>query len=649
MCGIAGIYNFDSQSVDQKMLERMTHVLAHRGPDDEGVFCNRHVGLGNTRLSILDLSPKGHQPMADESGETWIVYNGEIYNFSEIKETLIKRGYRFRSRSDTETVLHAYREYGKDCLSLFNGMFAFAIWDARQGRLFLARDRLGIKPLYYFHDTRRFVFASELRSIVASGLVPKEINGQAVHDFLTLGYVLEPWTIYEGIVALPPAHWMVVDAGGVASGPYWEIPPPREPDGSRSLEEHAWEIRALLEDSIGLQQVSDVPLGVFLSGGTDSTSVAALMACSVSQPIKTFTLASQHPWMDESGRARLVARRYDTDHRECRVTANDVLESLLPLTWAMNQPMADLFETYFIAKLAAQEVKVALSGAGGDELFAGYHQTRWHFSLLHPLAALCPEPLTRLLRRWDNRSGLLKTSLRVIDISRAPTHLERQLRSYAYQDTDKRALYAAGFLADYGPVPTEEYLHRLFYQPDTGDVVARYMLFDLKNYLQSYILPATDNGGMAHSLEIRVPFLDHRLVELAAEIPSQQKFRHGATKVVLRRAVQDLLPEEVLKGPKKGFGAPRQDFVRHELKPVVFSLLSPASVKRRDWFCVEPVQAVLHDYYDCKPTRQLWSDFQRLWSLVTLELWLRVHVDHDFTGPPEVRLEDFLPLESDRR
>jgi asparagine synthase (glutamine-hydrolysing) len=640
MCGIAGIYNFNAEPVASAAIERMTQVIRQRGPDDHGIWAQGEIGLGNRRLSILDLSADGHQPMSDETGTIWVAYNGEIYNYRQINEELKRRGHRFKSRSDTETIIHAYQEYGEDCVEHFNGMFAFALWDAGRRQLFLARDRLGIKPLYYFRDAGRFIFASEVRSIVASGLARKELSKQAIHHFLTLGYVPEPWSIYEGITPLPPAHRMVVGEGQARLERYWDPFAGEQQEADGSFDSLAEQVRSLLADAVRLQQISDVPLGVFLSGGLDSTSVAALMARSQAGPVRTFTLASTHPRMDESSLARLVAERYQTEHLEYKVTPQDIIDSWAALSWAMDQPQADFFETYFVSRLAARQVKVALSGAGGDELFAGYHGTRWQYRLMHPLARLLPGGLLAFLQREGERYGLLQAPLRLAEICRAASDIEREIVSHGYREQDKLPLYSPAFLDGYQPGTTEDYLRSLFPPAELGDIITRFMAFDLSNYLRNHILPVADNGGMAHSLEIRVPLLDHRLVELAARVPARYKFRRGESKVILKAAVHDLLPPQVLHAPKRGFGIPRPDFIRHELKPTVLRLLSEESVARRKLFRPAAVQAVLSGYYRSEPLRQLWTDFQRVWNLVTLELWLRVHVDNEFTAAPEISLEE---------
>lgn len=636
MCGIAGIYLQHGQITDAErdQVDRLTTLQQHRGPDDAGMVEFGHLVLGHRRLSIIDLSPTGHQPMADPDGRYWITFNGEIYNYQRLRTELIARGRSFRGNADTEVILHGYAEWGEQFIQRLEGMFAIALWDGPMDRLLLIRDRMGVKPLYYHAESGRIAFASEVQALVTGADLPTDLDRDALWHYSVLGYVPEPATIYRHVRAVAPGEIVTITRHSLTQTAYWTIPRPDRPR-HQPYPDAVRELRTLLEESVAAHQVSDVPVAGFLSGGIDSTAIVALMARTATQPIQTFTLTSQHARMDEGSLARLVAARIGTIHREHLVRAADLRDTLLPSIQRMSQPFSDYFETYFVSSLAARHVKVVLSGAGGDELFAGYHQLRAKLALVHPVARVLA-PLTAPISGVLERHPMGATAQRLLGLARNTDYATREVAGYSYSGAEQRALFESGWIGSGDNQTTENYLVALYGAGAvTGDAIRSFMYFDLKNYLQDYLLPLTDSAAMAHSLEVRVPLLDHRIVEFAARTPSSYKFGHGVTKRILRDAVRDLLPVEALRGPKRGFGVPRHDFIRHDLRPLVEAVLSPQSVASRNIFRPEAVERVVNRFYAVSPTRMLWSDFQRVWNLFILELWLRVHVDgcgEDWSG-----------------
>ncbi len=620
MCGIAGIYRFDSAPVDPDLLSRMTAVLAHRGPDGDGVHVDGPAGLGHRRLSIIDLAG-GAQPIGNEDGTVWVVLNGEIYNFRDLRADLEARGHRFATRSDTEAIVHLYEERGDDCVQALAGMFAFALWDSRRRRLLLARDRLGKKPLYYAHRPgRALTFGSELKAVLVDPQVPCEIDLEALDRYLGLLYIPAPATIFRDVRKLPAGHLLVADAAGVSIREYWDV---RFVDGPRrTTQQYAGELRDLLGQAVQARLVSDVPLGAFLSGGLDSSTVVALMAQLADRPVVTASVGFRESDHDERPSARLVAGRLGCDARESEVTPR--IRDLLPrLVWHFDEPFADssAVPTYYVSKVAREHVTVALSGDGGDELLAGYPRhfwDRWE-ARARPLAR--PAGAVRAVGRWwpsRLRGGNVLTHLALTPGDACARKHSAEL----FRDAAKRGLYSedmARTAAGFDPLA----VHRAHYERcDARDPLDRSLYVDLKTYLADDILVKVDRMSMAHGLEVRAPFLDHRVVEFVAGLPAALKLRGRTTKFVLREAMRSLLPEAVLARPKHGFTVPLRRWLRGELRELVEDLLFEPRAEQRGWF-------------NPRTVKQLWADHSdgvrdaghQLWLLLMLELWCRAFLD----------------------
>ena len=635
MCGICGIVSYDPERpADDALLQAMAGVMRHRGPDDEGYYraeCQDDfgpstVGLGFRRLSIIDLCT-GHQPMANEDQTVWVVFNGEIYNFQQLRPGLEAAGHRFRTRSDTEVLVHLYEEHGLDCLEKLRGMFAFAVWDSRQRRLFLARDRLGQKPLVYFHDGRRFLFASELKAILQAPGIAREVDPEAIHHYLTYQYVPHPLCILRGFKKLPPAHYAVFSNNRCEVRRYWT------PDfGSKSeAPEHelADELRGVLEEATRLRLISDVPLGAFLSGGIDSSIVVGLMAKLTDQPVKTFSIGFEEAKYDETRYAQLVAARFGTDHREFVVRPNAV-EILPKLAWHYDEPFADssAVPTFYVSQMTSEHVKVALTGDAGDETFAGYPRylaTRlggWFDHLPGVLRRFLAGPVWGLLpasveaKTWRRRAKRLFTALNL------PPQ-ERYARWIAiFDDARKAELYTDAFAAKVQGKASAERLKQWYGQCGDPDFVGKTTFVDLMTYLPDDLLVKVDIAAMAHSLETRSPFLDHKLVELSGAIAVRHKLRGFRSKHLLKRAFADLLPKEVRKRPKMGFGVPIGEWFRNELSAYVREVLLDPQAVGRGYFKESALASLIREHVERR-----YDHGYRLWALLMLELWHRQFVD----------------------
>ena len=624
MCGIFGIVG----SADASVGQRVATCLHHRGPDDHGVWVNATgapITLVNTRLSIIDLSPAGHMPMGSDDGAVWITYNGEMYVFAELRSELEARGHVFHSHTDTEVILHAYEQWGEDCLARFRGMFAFVIWDSRRQRLLAARDRLGIKPLYYAQAGDKLLLGSELKAFLATGLIRADLDLEALHHYLTFYSVPAPLTMLCGVRALLPGHYLTYEKGRLAITQYWDVPvaAPLTSD----LAEIRDELRRLLEESTRLRMIADVPVGAFLSGGVDSSAVVALMTRIGGERLKTFSIGFEDEGrnLDERSFAALVARRFGTDHHEIVVRGRDVRDQLDRIVRAMDQPSGDGLNTYFVSQAAAAHVKVALSGLGGDELFAGYPQ----------FASL--SRAERISRAWRKSPGAVRalarlgaraaaTVARRDRLAEVPDWLDEDfLARYVrvrtlYDRTAKARLYSASVRAQVAGVMDSGGMTAGHVAPGEHHIVDRVSRLELKGYMANTLLRDTDAMSMAHSLEVRVPLIDHEVVEFATQIPAALKLSNGRTKVLLTDALTDLLPAEVVARPKRGFEMPVAHWLRHELRPVLDEVFSPGAVARRGLFDPTEVDSIYRAFLDGRGT------YMRVWALAVLELWLSATV-----------------------
>ena len=615
MCGICGVFNFGTgEPADPVALKRATDAMAHRGPDDEGFHLDGPLGLGNRRLSIIDL-PGGHQPIANEDESVWITFNGEIYNYQELRPDLLARGHTFRTNSDTETILHLYEEYDLSCLDHLRGMFAFAIWDSRKMRLMLARDRLGVKPLFFRVDAGRLAFASELRTLRELLPRPPEIDQQSVYDFFGFRYIPAPRTFYRGVEKLLPGHFLLADPSGVRTHTYWDIPP--EEDTEMSAAQSASEIIEQLREAVRLRLIADVPLGVFLSGGTDSSAVVAFMAELGHRPLRTYSVGFDEAEHNELPFAHAVARRYATEHHELVVRPQDLVECLPRLVAFRDEPIAEPTDValYLISRLAAKSVKVVLAGEGGDELFAGY--PKYAADRLASLVSAIPQPLTRAFIRWlPYRQRRAKTALEALSIR---DEAERSVTWFAsFTREERESLFAPEFLAQVDPSHPARVFEGYLEKVRDRSPLKRMLYLDLKVWLPDNLLLRGDQMTMAASIEERGPFLDHRLVELAARIPSRLLTRGFQTKALLKDALRPYVPEEALFRRKVGFRVPVGEWFKKPLQSLVGDLLLSSKAATRAYFNSRNMERFVREHFNGVRDRQ-----KQLWALVNFELWCR--------------------------
>ncbi|MCO6457707.1 MAG: asparagine synthase (glutamine-hydrolyzing) [Pirellulaceae bacterium] len=633
MCGITGaVWNEPGLHVSTDVLQRMTDVLRHRGPDDVGRYESEYrlrppyeplpgVALGFRRLSIIDVAG-GHQPLSNEDGTVWLVFNGEIYNFHDLRHRLEGSGHRFRTRSDSETIVHLYEDEGLNCFEHFNGMFALALWDSTHRRLVLARDRLGQKPLVYRHEPGRLLFASELKSLLEVPGVPRQVDPAAIDEYLTYQYVPHPNSMLRGFRKLPPGHLAVYQDDRLQVRPYWE------PDFSseRPVSETAAadELRELLASSVRLRMQSDVPLGAFLSGGVDSSLVVALMQQASERPVKTFSIGFPVAEYDETRYARQVAERLGTEHQQFEVTP-DALEVLPRLVWHYDEPLADssAIPTWYVSRLTRQQVTVALTGDGGDELFCGYPRYRavWLAGMLDrtgPLRWLLASRLWQALPASPRQKSLLRRIKRFSSaLGQSP---QRRYLDWIciFNEACRAELYRDEFLERLPGSDPIDFLSRGWASVGGRDAVTAASLADLRTYLPCDLMTKVDVASMAHGLECRQPFLDYRLVEWAAGLPRRLKFRRGQGKRILRRAFAERLPAEIWRRKKMGFGVPLDHWFRHELREMTRDTLLSDAARCHEYFRREAIERLVEQH-----ERGQFDHAYRLWALLFLELWLR--------------------------
>jgi asparagine synthase (glutamine-hydrolysing) len=632
MCGICGMFSYSSGTpVDVEVLDAMLHTIVHRGPDDSGTCIDRDLGLGSRRLSIIDL-PGGRQPIANEDGTITVVFNGEIYNYRELAERLRRRGHRFATASDTETIVHLYEEYGDDLVRELRGMFSFALWDARHRRLLLARDRLGIKPLYYTERAGELVFGSEIKAILRHPAVTSALDLQALSDFVSLRYVPAPRTMFAGIKALPPGHLLTCDRGGTVLRPYWSLS--FEGDLVRRSEyEYVHRLSELLRESVRLHLVSDVPFGAFLSGGVDSSTIVALMTEILEQPVRTFSVGfeGRAAAYSELPYARLVAQQYETDHHEVMLTPEHFPELARKVIWHLDQPIGDeaTIPNYVVSELASRHVKMVLTGEGGDELFAGY--ARHSGERLSQLFGSLPSPLKGLLLGGVSRLPRLRRPKLALYALCQPDEATRFVSWFAlFNDEMKAALLSRSF-AQAVEAPTAHVFARQLAETDAVDPLSRMLYVDTRLWLPDDLLARGDKTSMAASLEARVPFLDHELVEFAASLPPDLKLRRLARKYLLKKVSAPLLPPEILQRPKKGFPTPMSLWFRGELQDFVRDTLSPATIRRRGLFDSAYVERLLAEH-----TAGFADHGSQIWSLVCVELWHELFLDGATAGSEQL-------------
>ncbi|HXH51318.1 MAG TPA: asparagine synthase (glutamine-hydrolyzing) [Terriglobia bacterium] len=632
MCGICGAVNFDRhQHIDRSALEAMNQQIVHRGPDEDGIYLSENVGLAMRRLRIVDLKT-GQQPMSNEDGSVRLVYNGEIYNHQELRHTLEARGHRYRSQSDTETIVHLYEEYGRDCVRYLGGMFAFALWDARERRLFAARDRLGIKPFYYRHTREALLFGSEIKVLLNYPGVKAHLNRNSLPEYLAFGYLSGPETMFDAIYKLAPGHTLEVDeTGDLIISQYWDLGL-METEDLRPRHYYMQGYRDLLEQVVSSHLMSDVPLGVFLSGGLDSSVVAALTTKIRGEPVKTFSVGYEETPYSELSFARDVADHIGSDHHEVRVGWPEFFDSLPRLIWHEDEPIVwpSSVALYHVAKLAREHVTVVLTGEGSDETLAGYTRypwTLWNARFDGVYRKLIPQFIRRHVRRSVAGSSQLPAEVRR---RLEHTSLGRDGDSWAsfYFDNFYSAFSAAEqeevLTEDFQSDPGVPYRNSMrFWEKSDGDLLTRLLYTDIKTYLVE-LLMKQDSMSMAASIESRVPFLDHVLVQYATNIPSQFKTRGLSGKHILKAAVEDLLPKSIIYRRKMGFPTPwRSWLIGPQLDKIDSLLLEPRTLGR-SIFKPGGVQKLFADH-----RKKVRDNSDRIWRLLNLELWQRVFLDSE--------------------
>lgn len=635
MCGIAGgVESGPSGRFAADLLGRMTAVLKHRGPDDQGLWAEGPVGLGSRRLAIIDLSPRARQPMTNEDGSLHIAFNGEIYNFQALRAELEGRGHRFQSASDTETILHLYEDEGVNCLQRLRGMFAFALWDGRNKTLFLARDRMGKKPLFYLGDQGRFLFASEPKAILQDRRVHAEPDPEAIHHFLTYGYVPSPWSAFRGIRKLPPAHYLLVRDGEIRVERYWSLRyTPKRSGDENGLGE---ELMALLEEAVRLRMISDVPLGGLLSGGIDSSTVVALMRRLTSGPVQTFAIGFDNPEYDELDYAREVAGRFQTDHHEL-VVKPDAAAVLPGLVWYYNEPFADssALPSFYLCRMARESVTVALNGDGGDESFLGYD--RYLGTKLAGWQDCLPGPARRLAARGVNLLPLGTPKSLPFRLRRFGEALALgRRRRYGhwmccFENDRKEDLYTPEFAARVRGRDSMALLEAAYETSDAESFVEATAHTDVQLYLPDDLLVKMDVASMAHSLEVRSPLLDHHVVEFAASLPPSLKLRGWTQKYLLKQTMKNVLPESVVRRKKMGFGVPIDHWFRHEIREMAYDVLLDDRARNRGYFRPEVVRRYLDEHVQERAHHHF-----RLWNLLMLELWHRIFIDQPCPVEPSL-------------
>ncbi len=620
MCGIAGKLNFNQQAVSQTELEKMADAISHRGPDDRGFFVDQNLGFGFCRLSIIDLSPAGHQPMQDVTGRYTLIFNGEIYNFSELRKELEVQGVKFQSKTDSETILYLYAKHGVDCVKFLRGMFAFAIWDNVKRELFVARDRLGKKPLKYYKDENCFIFASELKAILKSPEVKKEIDLEAIDEYLTYQYVPHPKTGFKNIFKLEPAHYLLIKSdGSVTKQSYWDLEYKRE----NYLTEKDWQdaVEAKLKESVKMRMVSDVPLGAHLSGGIDSSLIVAIMAKEMKEPVKTFSIGFPEKDYNELHYAKLISESYGTNHQEL-IVEPDAIALLPKLAQQYEEPYADssALPTWYLSEMTRKHVTVALNGDGGDENFAGY--TRYNaMKLFQTLAKI---PFKKQLASINStlyqitKAKVFQKGYRFLDAYKAdPMDFYLKIIGY-FSPEHKEDLYSDNFKSQVKNSHWRNFIEQYYSKPQPT-WLDKILYTDIKTYLPDDLLVKVDIASMAHSLEVRSPFLDHEFMELAAQIPDSLKLRGHNKKYLLKQIAYKYLPKECIDRPKQGFGVPLEHWFRGNLTDYVRQELLDPEFLKYSWFKKEGIEQLINEHKTHKHNHG-----NRLWALLVLKNWLRV-------------------------
>ncbi len=633
MCGICGIVG----QADEQLIKNMLARIAHRGPDDEGIYIadaanDIRVGLGHRRLSIIDLSAAGHQPMSDAQGEIWLTFNGEIYNFKEIRKELEKRGHKFKSETDAEVIIYAYREWGLKALAMLNGMFAFAIWDARNNSLLLARDRLGIKPVYYADTSAGFAFASEIKALLAIPNFKREVDLEALDQFLSFLWTPDPDTLFCGVKKLPPAHFLIYQNGHAEVRQYWDV----EFNEDESLSESEWveKVREQVERSVRAQMIADVPLGAFLSGGVDSSSIVSLMTGLSSQKVTTYTFGFKSEDLrydileDDVKYAREIGAKLETDYHESFFEPQ-VMDLLPKLVYHLDEPVADpaAITSYLICKAARERLTVLLSGMGGDEIFAGYprHIAVKIAQAYNLIPSFISRPLVEAMpASMPGRFNSVFRNTKKLARSAGLPLRERYLGYCTYFKEDEKAKLYSGAMNSATRNFNALAAHQKYFDKVADEDFVNQMLYvDMKTFLPCLNLTYTDKTSMAASMEVRVPLLDHELVEMAARIPARLKIKGLTRKYVLKKAAEKWLPRNIIYRKKAGFSAPLRSWLQKDLRDMVEDLLSELNINRRGYFDYAEVRRLIDDNLAGREDNSL-----KIFQLLTLELWHREFIEY---------------------
>jgi asparagine synthase (glutamine-hydrolysing) len=625
MCGICGIINRDFRvPVNAAIVKKMNDAIIHRGPDDEGQHVKQNVGLGMRRLSIIDLVT-GAQPIYNEDKTVVIVFNGEIYNHDVVRSELEKKGHHFRTNADTEVIIHAYEEFGVDCVKKLNGMFAFSIWDERKKRLFIARDRIGIKPLYYYVDEKRIVFGSEIKSILQVPEVPREVDRKALDTFLTFEYIPSPSSIFKGIYKLPAGHWLLFENGQIKTEKYWFLDYKASPKNEDQLAE---ELREILLDAVKVRLMSDVPLGSFLSGGLDSSSIVAMMSKSMSTPVKSFSIGFDDSTYNELPYARAVAKHFNTDHFEEIIKPNAV-ELTEKIIGQLDEPFGDfsVFPTYLVSQMARKHVTVVLSGDGGDELLAGYDT--YIAEKIAKRYARLPSffrngfvgPIINSVPPTDKKKGLVNKAKRFIEGTNLPKELQHVRWMIFLQEAEKQLLYTKNFGQELNDHDPYQFILEKIDQISSTEPLDQQEYIDIKTYLVDDILVKVDRMSMAVSLEARVPLLDHRFVEFAATIPGPMRLKEKRTKHILKKAMTGILPDYIINRGKEGFSIPIKNWMKNELYPMMMDALSESNVKDAGFFEPKYVTQLVNEHLKGSENHS-----HRLWALMMFHMWRDIYL-----------------------
>lgn len=625
MCGICGIYYKNGvRRADLGEITRMTGSIFHRGPDEDGFYVNGNVAMGMRRLSIIDLSG-GKQPISNEAGDLWVVFNGEIYNYPELVPLFEKKGHRLKTRSDTEIILHCYEEYGYDFATHLRGMFGIALYDEKRTRLILARDRIGIKPLYLYEDDEKYIFGSEIKAILKNERVDKTLNPQALDMYLTLEYIPAPATIFRRIRKILPGHIAVIGEKGVEERKFWDVTVMRKL-AFRDEREVFLALREHLRDSVRTHLLSDVPVGAFLSGGIDSGSIVTLMADEYDKPVKTFSIGFDDASYNELPYARMIAKRCGTEHHEY-ILKPDIVNLVQELIGYIDEPFGDfsMFPTFLVSKVAREHLKVVLSGDGGDELFAGYdtyiaQKLHRYYRRMPAAARSLFDHAAQRISPTSRKKGMVNILKRYLEGAQLPEKLHHARWMIFLNELEKKKIYSGDLLSELDFEETYAAIVQYFERAEYPDELDRELYVDLKTYLSDDILVKVDRMSMANSLEARVPYLDHMVVEFAFSIPAHLKMKRYTRKYVLKKSMKDILPAEILTKKKQGFSIPIKNWLKNELRPMMHDVLDPASLTREGLFRWEYIEEMMRDHLAGKA-----NNSHKLWALMVFQMWKRTY------------------------